>query len=520
MLDLEPPDHTRMRRLVSRAFTPRTVEALRPQVEAIVNGLIDDFGGRGRGRSHRRLRRTAAGDRHRRAARASPRRIGTCSGPGRRDICLMYELNPPDESARKAVTASLEFSAYLRDLLADRRAHPGDDLISGLAAVVDDGDTLTEQELDRDVRAAPERGARGVGQRRRERLVDAVPASRRTRGDCGPNPALMPTAIEELLRFDTPLSLFERWVLEPVEVQGVTLERGQEVAHAVRVGESRSGGLRPGRTSSTSRATRTRTSRSVPGSTTASARRSPSSSSGSRSRRSCDGCRVSSWSRRRAGSRRSSCAVCASSASESEPPRAVRRARRLVHDRDVGRGAGPLAEPARGAPRRRPAAAGPRREPRRERLHDGRPHPRTSCPRSSGCGPEFVSLLIGVNDVVQAVPLSAVRGERRRRSSTRSSAGPGEADRDCRRPGLHGHAGGADFGDPARSSARRSSRSTPRWRRSPRARGSRTSTSSTVSARAAEDRSLVAADGLHPSGAQYARWVERIAPVVEGLVGA
>jgi cytochrome P450 len=59
----------------------------------------------------------------------------------------MYELDPPDESARKAVRASIEFGDYLRALLAERRRKPGDDLISGLAAVVDDGDTLTETEL-------------------------------------------------------------------------------------------------------------------------------------------------------------------------------------------------------------------------------------------------------------------------------------------------------------------------------------------------------------------------------------
>src|SRR3954464_5823115 len=140
MLDLEPPDHTRLRRLVSRAFTPRTVDALRPRVEAIVNGLIDDFGGRGEVdliadyaeplpvTVIAELLRIPEADRH-------------LLRPWSADICLMYELNPPDESAHRAVTASLEFSAYRRDLLADRRRHPGDDLISGLAAVVDDGDT-------------------------------------------------------------------------------------------------------------------------------------------------------------------------------------------------------------------------------------------------------------------------------------------------------------------------------------------------------------------------------------------
>jgi cytochrome P450 len=228
MLDLEPPDHTRLRRLVTQAFTPRTVEALRPRVEAIVNGLIDDFGGLGEVdliadyaeplpvTVIAELLGIPAADRH-------------LLRPWSADICLMYELNPPDESARRAVQASLEFSAYLRDLLADRRARPGDDLISGLAAVVDDGDKLTERELIGTcvllLNAGHEASVNGAGNGwwTLFRHPDALDRLRS-------EPGLMPTAIEELLRFDTPLSLFERWVLEPVEVEGVALERGQEVA--------------------------------------------------------------------------------------------------------------------------------------------------------------------------------------------------------------------------------------------------------------------------------------------------
>jgi cytochrome P450 len=228
MLDLEPPDHTRLRRLVSRAFTPRTVEALRPRVEAIVNGLIDDFGGRGEvdliADYAEPLPVTVIAE-----LLGIPEADRHLLRPWSADICLMYELNPPDESARKAVAASLDFSAYLRDLLAERRVHPGEDLISGLAGVVDHGDTLTEQELVATcvllLNAGHEASVNGAGNgwwtlfRHPDALV-------RLRAE----PALMRTAIEELLRFDTPLSMFERWVLEPIEVQGVALERGQEIA--------------------------------------------------------------------------------------------------------------------------------------------------------------------------------------------------------------------------------------------------------------------------------------------------
>lgn len=228
MLDMEPPDHTRLRRLVLKAFTPRTVEALRGRIQAIVDGLIDDFGGRDEVdliASYveplpvtviAELLGVPATDRH-------------LLRPWSADICLMYEMNPSDESAHRAVRASLGFAAYLRGLIADRRAHPGDDLISGLVAVVDDGDQLTERELIGTcvllLNAGHEASVNGAGNGLWTlfRHPDQLAALRA-------NTALMPAAIEELLRFDTPLSLFERWVLEPIEVDGVVIERGQEVA--------------------------------------------------------------------------------------------------------------------------------------------------------------------------------------------------------------------------------------------------------------------------------------------------
>ena len=228
MLDLEPPDHTRLRRLVLKAFTPRTVEAMRPRIQAIVDGLLDAVAG--------------AGEIDLIADYVEPLPVTVIAEllgipeadrhhlrPWSRDICLMYELDPPEASARKAVQASVEFGDYLRGLLAERRERPGDDLISALAAVVDDGDTLTEQELIATcvllLNAGHEASVNGAGNGWWT-LFRHPDALARLRAE----PALMPTAIEELLRFDTPLSLFERWVLSPIEVDGIRLDRGAEVA--------------------------------------------------------------------------------------------------------------------------------------------------------------------------------------------------------------------------------------------------------------------------------------------------
>ncbi len=228
MLDLEPPDHTRLRRLVLRAFTPRTVEAMRGRVQAIVDGLIDDLAGAGEidliadyveplpVTVIAELLGVPAADRH-------------LLRPWSADFCLMYEIDPSEESARKAVAASVAFGAYLRDLLADRLRRPGDDLISALAAVVDDGDTLTETELIATcvllLNAGHEASVNGAGNGWWS-LFRHPAALARLRAE----PSLMDTAIEELLRFDTPSTLFERWVLEPVEVGGVDLPRGAEIA--------------------------------------------------------------------------------------------------------------------------------------------------------------------------------------------------------------------------------------------------------------------------------------------------
>ncbi len=228
MLDREPPDHTRLRRLVSKAFTPATVEGLRPRIEAIVGGLLAAAIEKGEFDLVRdvaeplpvtviaELLGVPESDRH-------------LLRPWSSDICLMYELNPPEESQRRSVAASVAFGGYLRDLARQRRAHPRDDLISGLAQVADAGDVLTEDELVGTcallLNAGHEASVNGTGNAWWT-LFRHPGALARLRAD----PSLLPTALEELLRFDTPLPMFERWVLEDIELYGVLIPRGSELA--------------------------------------------------------------------------------------------------------------------------------------------------------------------------------------------------------------------------------------------------------------------------------------------------
>ncbi|WP_399927578.1 cytochrome P450 [Streptomyces kanamyceticus] len=229
MLDLEAPTHTRIRRLVAKAFTPRTVEELRPYVEEmaarLVRGIVADGGGDLAARVAEPLPVAVIAQ-----MLGIPESDRPLLRPWSAAICGMYELNPSEETAARAVTASLEFSAYLRELIAARRAKPGDDLISGLIAAYEDGQSLSEQEMISTcvllLNAGHEATVNATvnGWYALLRHPDQLAALR-----ADPD-RLVPTAVEELLRYDTPLQLFERWVLDDIEIGGTVIARGSELA--------------------------------------------------------------------------------------------------------------------------------------------------------------------------------------------------------------------------------------------------------------------------------------------------
>ncbi|MFI0188191.1 cytochrome P450 [Streptomyces sp. NPDC017086] len=228
MLDLEPPDHTRIRRLVAKAFTPRTVERLRPYVHGLARDLVAA------------LVRAGGGDLLTDVAEPLPvaviaEMLGIPGAdrarlrPWSADICGMYELNPSEETAARAVRASREFSDCLRELIAARRREPGEDLISGLIAAHDEGERLTEQEMISTSVLLLNAGHEATV----NATVNGWYALFRNPGQLAALRAdhrLVPSAVEELLRYDTPLQLFERWVLDDIEIDGTTIPRGSEIA--------------------------------------------------------------------------------------------------------------------------------------------------------------------------------------------------------------------------------------------------------------------------------------------------
>ena len=228
MLDLEPPDHTRLRALVSKVFTPRRVEGLRPTVRAIMERLVDGVAG--------------GGEFDLIAAIAEPLPVEVIAEllgvpqsdrgllrPWSADMVAMFELSVSEESARVAVRAAEEFAQYLRELSRARRAEPGEDLISALAQVAEAGDRLSEAEMIGTCVLLLNAGheatvnATGNGWLALFRHQSELERLRR-------DPSFVPSAVEELLRFDSPSPMFERWVLEDSMIDGHRVPKGSELA--------------------------------------------------------------------------------------------------------------------------------------------------------------------------------------------------------------------------------------------------------------------------------------------------
>jgi cytochrome P450 len=227
MLEMEPPEHTRLRGLVAREFTPRRVERLRERIRAITDELLDPLADAGEAELVgdfaellpvlviAELLGIPETDRHR-------------LRPWSNDIVSLYELEPDADAPERAVAAAAEFTDYLRDLIARRRQAPGEDLLSALAVLTAEGDALSEDELVATavllLNAGHEASVNVIGNGVIALLRHPGELAR-LRADTG----LVRTAVEELIRFDSPLSLFTRTALEPVEVAGRTLEPGTVV---------------------------------------------------------------------------------------------------------------------------------------------------------------------------------------------------------------------------------------------------------------------------------------------------
>jgi cytochrome P450 len=225
LLELEPPDHTRLRRLVAHPFTPRRIAGLRGRIAELADGLLDaadpddvdlmaDYADR--------LPVDVIAE-----LLGVPEELRAPLRPWSNQIVALYELEHDDATARAAVEASIAFTAMLDELIAWRRRSPGEDLLSALVHADVDGDALTRDELVATaallLNAGHEASVNVIGNGVVALLAHPAQLDRlRAAGE-------MPAAVDELIRYDSPLSLFQRTVFEPVDIAGRRLEPGARV---------------------------------------------------------------------------------------------------------------------------------------------------------------------------------------------------------------------------------------------------------------------------------------------------
>lgn len=233
ILDSEPPKHTRLKSLVSKAFNPRTITALTPDIERITQSLLDGC-----------VAKVAAdGEFDLLGDFAEPLPVKVIAHmlgfpdadehllrPWSQSIVTMYEVNPSEVHKAEARQAATEFANYVHGLMELRKVHPGTDLISTLAAAEKDGERLSVEELIATcvllLNAGHEASVNGFGNGivaalRRPSVMQPLRDDPR---------AVSRTALEEFLRFDSPLQLFERTATTDTEINGVLVREGEKIA--------------------------------------------------------------------------------------------------------------------------------------------------------------------------------------------------------------------------------------------------------------------------------------------------
>ena len=227
MLFLDPPDHTRLRALVNKAFTPKAVNDLEPRIRGILGSLLDD------------IEDPAGFDLMPAVARTLPviviaEMLGVPAEDrerfrvwsAQRARLLEPTIGPRERAAGEA--ASRAFDAYFRPIVEARRTEPRDDIVSALARAEDDGGRLSEREMLNMLRlllsAGNETTANLIGNGVLA-LLRHPEQFRRLRND----PRLIPAAVEELLRFDSPVQADFRRVLADCEVNGFVLRKRDNI---------------------------------------------------------------------------------------------------------------------------------------------------------------------------------------------------------------------------------------------------------------------------------------------------
>jgi cytochrome P450 len=229
LLNTDPPDHTRLRALVSKAFTPRMIEQLRPRIQQITDELLDAVQDRGQMDLI--------------ADFAFPLPIIVISemlgipSTDRQQFrawtqAIIQGMEPGYETA--AIAAEEAFSNYIKALISDKKEHPDNGLTSGLAQAKEQGDSLSENELISMIffliTAGHETTVNLIGNGMLA-LLEHPEQMSLLRTD---PTDLLPSAIEELLRYTAPVSLSSpRWASEDIPMHDKVIRKGEMVRCAL-----------------------------------------------------------------------------------------------------------------------------------------------------------------------------------------------------------------------------------------------------------------------------------------------
>ena len=223
ILSMDPPDHTRLRGLFAKAFTARTVEGLRPMITALTDELLDQV------RDHGEMEVVAD-----LALPLPVRVIAELLGIPQEDHDLLcrwsqsfgFLLDDVDTSMDDAIRGVGEFLAYLGDLVEQRRRRPGEDLVSALVAVQQDGDRLTKEELLVNLVLLLAAGHVTTAHMLGNGVVALLRHYDQWRLLCA-EPEVIPAAVLEIARFDPPVQLSGRRATTDFMLGGRRIEREQ-----------------------------------------------------------------------------------------------------------------------------------------------------------------------------------------------------------------------------------------------------------------------------------------------------
>ena len=228
MLSVDPPDHTRYRRLVSKAFTPRAVEALRPRVRELAGELLDDVAASGR--------MDLIGDYAGLLPVAVICEVLGVPAPDRARfralgarVARLLDVDLAYREYRAAMTALRELNTFFDDQLLRVRRDPGDDVLSRMVQVEDNGDRLTDHELKATALLLLVAGFETTVNLIGNGFV-ALAGHPDELAKLRDEPSLWPNAIEEMLRWDAPVQYTGRAALADLDIDGVPLARRRPTA--------------------------------------------------------------------------------------------------------------------------------------------------------------------------------------------------------------------------------------------------------------------------------------------------